>query len=654
MTFSKSGQRRLRFYGAGDYATYWQIDDAVAIVEGFTTPPGNVIDVLELYNALQFVEAGFFPPSYTPMQRAHAEAVVPQARSAVARFFTGINETNVGEIVAGVAFEYHPDLLDLLGRYRAFERCDARLMLSAFTSAGVRLGAMLANKKLVQAYDTDLRDALLAEARGAEHLIRRYFGKDQRAQTYLPRSLSPLDSRNLLRRYVDSAAPNLNFLGLIATAPISSETGVDAKLKLEAKRRKDRMSEEFFRDNEGISTGCEMTISDSQDEPVVTSRLDGMVVSYTYSGNWLDETTDYPSILNNFQHLFEFADGSTLLTLPSYPAELGVFERFMTTTGRTDYHVGAAYRVRDMSSTLQTRLLRQHLMSKDIDLESAISWFFEEYLAEQFDALRFSFTPSSSGSTYLQKTRHLFAEMESVIQQFTLFVNDGEIDRDLLAISSDAVRYKQIPSLLEGKYVYPTDHPEIVGVLNALFSDQSSLNYISEELKADTAAELLIRNHVSYRDFADHQKAIIDHLIGLEVLHDTGTRVRIADAQQFMILKSLFAVQAASYVHLPVSSRSLIDAMLKKGWVYRDSSLLTGAEASYFNFHLNKAEFSNGPELRNKYLHGTQAHADTDDAHFGPYITALKLLIALVIKMNDDFCLDAVERGTVAPTSQAV
>lgn len=52
---------------------------------------------------------------------------------------------------------------------------------------------------------------------------------------------------------------------------------------------------------------------------------------------------------------------------------------------------------------------------------------------------------------------------------------------------------------------------------------------------------------------------------------------------------------------------------------------------------------SNGPQLRNKYLHGSQANANGEDAHFHTYITALRLIVALVIKVNDDFCLSASE-----------
>jgi Insertion element 4 transposase N-terminal len=57
------------------------------------------------------------------------------------------------------------------------------------------------------------------------------------------------------------------------------------------------------------------------------------------------------------------------------------------------------------------------------------------------------------------------------------------------------------------------------------------------------------------------------------------------------------------------------------------------------HYYLNQVDFSNGPDLRNKYLHGSQVGADDEKQHLDTYITALKLLVALVIKINDDFCL---------------
>ena len=298
------------------------------------------------------------------------------------------------------------------------------------------------------------------------------------------------------------------------------------------------------------------------------------------------------------------------------------------------------------------KLYQHYLETKDIDLEDVIAWFFNEYLVDEFGALNFSFTRSTRGTSYLESARNLFVEMESVVNQFRLFVENGELDPELLAISSDPVLYKQVPSLLDGKYVSPTQEDEIVGILHALFSDQSSLHYISEDLKGENAARLLLNTEVAYDDFHEYQRGTVDHLINLGILQNTGARVCIANRQQLLILMSLFTTEAASYFHLSDAGRAEVDAMEKRGWVTRRSSLLTAAEGAYFNFLLNKVYFSNGPGLNNKYLHGSQANADGEDAHFQTYITALKLTIALIIKMNDDFCLSANEHSDHESQSQ--
>lgn len=115
--------------------------------------------------------------------------------------------------------------------------------------------------------------------------------------------------------------------------------------------------------------------------------------------------------------------------------------------------------------------------------------------------------------------------------------------------------------------------------------------------------------------------------------------------EQLLILRSLFNTQAANYYHLSKAGRAEAEAMVARGWVTRRSSLLTEAEGDYFNYFLNKAGFSNGPNLRNRYLHGSQGGAESEDVHFKTYLIALRLTMALVIKINDDLCLSATEKS---------
>jgi hypothetical protein len=455
---------------------------------------------------------------------------------------------------------------------------------------------------------------------------------------YLPASLTPADRRALLDAYIDDENANPNYVQLIATARVNRALGLDAKLKLKARRAHDKFTTNFFATNQGMKTGVEISISDTQVEDVV-SWFEGMVAKFSYSRGWLEDNLDYPAILNNFIHVFEWTTSRVLLSLPSYSSELGVMERIMI-SGKDEYVTGAAFRMKDQTSLLQMHMYREFLLSKGIDIEAVIAWFFIDYLKDEFGADHLRFRPSSESATYLEKCRHLFSEMESVLKQFWLYAENGELDLDLLSMTSEQLVYKQIASTVPDKYVYVTDHNDIRSIQHLLFSDQSHLSYIDEELNARSLAELLLSNGVTYDRFADHQKPGIDLLLSRGVLvNDEHSVIKLASAAQFLALRELWDNDAGNYWHHSPSGRAAIDAMVTDGWLERRTTLLTTSEADYINYFLNQEGPTGGPDLRNRYLHGSQADGDDNAVHLHTYLIALRLLIALVIKLNDDLCL---------------
>lgn len=593
VTIKKDDVRRVRFFSDHDLSAGLYVQRVAEVVERYEPmdTQDDLMDVIELHNVQKFIEHGLFPLHYTESQIAFAQSRSGQIRSTVAKYFASINELNCASLIRNVDSEYHADLLDLLGRNKAFDRCNATTMLKALDQIGVNTGEMIACKRLVAAYDTEIRDRLLTCPMNAEHVVRKRLQKDTRDEVHLPHSLTPTDERTLLEQYIDSPAANPNYLGLIESAYTNSETRIDAKLKLHAKRRNAELTENLFERTQGFKTGTEVILSDTQEEPVriETDDSDGYVVRLTYSRRWFDETADNPSILNNFQHLFEFADWQGILTLPSYSSQLGAVERFLFITGDSHYQVGTAFHAVDMGSLIQTQLYIHYLDQNGKELEDVISWFFDDYIATEFEVQNFAFRRSSCGASYLERVRHLFAELERILRQFALWVDNGELDPELLAMTSDPVQFKKIPSLLPGKYSYPTNSLDIQFILNSLFSDQSSLSYINNDLRSDSAADLILNNNVSYLDFDEHQRPAIDQLIALGVLEDEGSRMRFASAQQFLIFNALFRTEACSYYHLSEDGRATADSMIERGWIERRESLLTEAEANYFNYFLNKA-----------------------------------------------------------------
>lgn len=641
MSRNRDETRRVKFFGLGDYGTYWQVARAFEVLDEHdgSNPSGSVNDILELHNAALYVEAGILPRNGADDQSTKYEKLALFVKKTVAMFFNSLNDETLASAVINVNYEYYSDLLEQFSRFKVYDRCSAAVMLGTLAESQVGLSDMLTNKDLVKAYDHELRTALVSDAANAEHLVRKHLEEPGRRAVYLPASFTAEDSRALLGAYIASADAHPNIIELISTARVNAAIGIDAKIKLSAQRRHNQLNQEFFKENSGIKTGCEVSIADGQDEPVMF-ELDGMVAKLSYSRQWLEAHTDYPTILNNFLYVFEMTNRRMLLTLPAYPADIGPVEGLIMTAGKDSYRGGAAFRLSEQRSFLNVVLYGNFLRERSIELEAVISWFFSDYLKDEFGADGFRFMPASKSSTYLEKSRHLFVEMESIVKQFALYVDNGEIDTELMAVVSEQVRYKAIPSLAKGKYAYASADRDVHNVMRLLFSDQSGLGYISEALRAETAEQLILRNDVSYGDFHEYQQQQIDYLVELDVLQvDDAGFVQFASIDQLVVLKDLFRAEAISCLNHSDGAQATIDALVAKGWLVTAQTLLTTAEASYYNYCLNQAEFSNGLDLRNTYLHGSHVDPGDETRHFHTYITALKLLLALVIKINDDFCV---------------
>ena len=229
--------------------------------------------------------------------------------------------------------------------------------------------------------------------------------------------------------------------------------------------------------------------------------------------------------------------------------------------------------------------------------------------------------------------------MDSIIKQFKLYVENGSLDQELLAVTSKTPDYKELPSQLSDKYVYAAESPEIFEIMHYLFSDQSGLTYINDTLKDKDLANLLANHEIKYREFHDYQKQSLDKLIAWGIIKKASRRLVFQNKRQILILNNLFKTEALSYYHYSIEGRAEINAMVSKGWLMKEGSLLTRPEVKYFYYYLNQKEFSNGHDLRNIYMHAAMSkdYKLDEEKHYKTYIIVLRLLIALIIKIDDDF-----------------
>lgn len=125
---------------------------------------------------------------------------------------------------------------------------------------------------------------------------------------------------------------------------------------------------------------------------------------------------------------------------------MGVFEKDIGLKGKKEYIKGTSFNMCNMMSALQMNAYYNFLQKNNISLELVIKWFFEVYLKEEFGAGGFVYNPSKNDASWLDKCRNIASEMDGVLKQYRMYVEDGQIDRELLEMSSEHIVLSMVPS----------------------------------------------------------------------------------------------------------------------------------------------------------------------------------------------------------------
>ena len=242
---------------------------------------------------------------------------------------------------------------------------------------------------------------------------------------------------------------------------------------------------------------------------------------------------------------------------------------------------------------------------------------------------------ASSATDYVEKCRNLAAEMDGILKQYRMYVRDGYIDRELFEIESEHLVIDEMQSLMKNKYGYPNGD-KIQNEMHMLFSDQSLLSYIEKtKSQYNTLYELLMNEKCKKSDFDSFQISEIDWLINRgDIIQDEEGGLELNNLR-VTILKDLFDHDVICIQHLTQLSDILND-MEKNGDIQIEDTLFSKPEKEYLNYILNKAEYSNGLDLRNKYAHST--YPQNKAVQKQDYIELLKVMVLIVIKMNEEFC----------------
>ncbi|TAL68618.1 MAG: hypothetical protein EPN82_10085 [Bacteroidetes bacterium] len=641
---------RVEFYSKEDMAGGYRLSIGEHILRNETKSVyEDINDILELYNIKQYLDNELYLKSWTENDIEDFKRKAVEYGKIVGQFMAKINDSNIISYYEQLLHEYINSFWELVNNHKIYRQISAENFENILTNNQHEIRSILTYKNLVNHYNVVLRDLFLTYPQSAEILLSIFEEKDdlnRKKERYLPQSLTIQDKEDIVSNYIDSVDSNLNYLRLIKNARNKDNFKLSDKTRLKAKRKEKQETDKIFEEKNNVylkKYGVSISFTESQDK-IKKGYIEDLVANYSYSLNYIKQNNDVHTLFLNFIILFEYLDNQNRIELVNKINQMGVIEKVMGIHSESEYRCGITFNMNEMTSHAQLVAYYKIINGIGVSLENILQVVYTSIFQERYNfANNARLSMPSANVSNFEKVRLLAPEFESVLKQFKLFVDDGAIDFELLQMSSTPCTIKDIPSLNQNKYIYfNEDNKELVGCSNLFFSDQTLLAYVEpfKEKHYNNFFELLANEKVNFMDYEEHQKPQINYLIEKGFLYlDNNDFVRITNIPRVLILKDLYENEVASFYHYQRAFQDDANQMKNQNMVFFESSLLSKPEQSYFNYYLNKSEFTNGMDLRNSYLHGTQADQEELVKHENAYFTYLKLLVLVLLKIEDDLLI---------------
>ncbi|MCL9660634.1 hypothetical protein L2089_08055 [Paenibacillus hunanensis] len=641
---------KIKFFSPNDLSSGLNLQKSAVVLNDYDRKIKeihNINDVIEIYNIKQFFDNTLYLSTWTPEDIEKFKKIINTIFSATAKYIQSINDQNIDHIYKEVIFYYKSDFWQLIDKFKAYKNISGNIIESLLMDSKIRLSDLLKYKNITEYYGVELKRYMLSDNSTAEILLDKYEIKHfrEKEEIYFPKELSSEDKEKIISQYIDSDKSNLNYLRLIKNVQSNKDKlEISSEILLKAKRKVEEQENRLFKNGSGMEIETAVIFSKHEEIEVSVSNED-FKTEATYSSKWIEDNLDQATLLNNFIYMFEFVDSQMRCTLVNKASEMGVFERLLSTTSQTGYVKGFAFEHKNIFASLQMNGYYTQLFSNGIRLEEVIEWFFVNYLSEEFDAFGFRVSMPSIHSTFLEKCTAVMPALESILKQFTLYVEKKQIDFELLEIRSEHLIYKNIPSLIQKKYAYGIGD-EFQQVQFLFFSDQSGLGYIDDNRETyNNFFELLRHEQLKISDFPEYNMFRIEWLIEREYLkvEDDGVLV-FSNMFLVKILYDLYQNEVIVYWGCALEERVVLDQLNDRNLIEFESTLFSRPECQYINYLLNRSQFNNGLDLRNKYSHMQPASTNEDKTHDNNYYIFLILFIVTVIKINDEFCSELISK----------
>lgn len=609
--------------------------------------PHDLESIIELWHIRRLIENDCKLLRWSDEDFTRLKSATEGYNAIIAKFFNGLNPQAIKEEFEALEeYEYRKTFWQIIDIFNLYKIITPEVLREILSNDTNNLRNVLCFQGVVEKFKAIIREELLSNIDSACILLSIYVAKreSQSDKLYLPSNLSLEDKEQIIDEYLNSEQPNLNYVRLVTQIKNDkSKIVLSPKTRLKAKRLEDRLNRELLNDPNTYKTRCSVNVRFSLKEGIPPLEVDineQGIPTHTYSVSYIKACDNKQRILY-CGGVFGWLNNHFLLDLINKKVESDGMEKAFMNKGVDSYPANIAFNKKELLSQNMLYAYDKVLQELGSSLTNELKQYYETYLRSEYDYPSLVLNFPLPNDSFLNKCRILCPELDAIVKQYTTFVEYDEIDEELIRLSYP-LKIEEGKSFLTNKYYeINTVNKDVDLALSGLFASGNYILHYVEPFKGKHYHSLveLLENEdsVLYSNYSERQKSFLDILIRQELIGiNSQGYLYVVDKTKIEILESLREYGVCSYWHYDDKGRKVLDDYLEKGWVVTDDHLLSKPEREYFSYYLDNMMFTNGKAYRNHYAHGSVTSAVDDNEHLNAYYTFLKLLVILMMKIEDD------------------
>jgi hypothetical protein len=627
--FMVSEMERIKYYRNG----YGNKDksEILSFIENFDY--GMTLDlegIIELYNVLLFLESDGLTNQTEAIENFKKYLPVT-----FGKFFSiyQLNEDGVSEYNR-LEDSYQKDLWAIFVRFGLIKKTIASDFHNFIEIADVPAVYLLHYEGIVKKYSFVLKNFLLKKPKSFEIFVN-FYDISTEPDFYFPTIFNENEVIEWASRYCELPDANTNYLESIMNWSNKQIYKFDPKVKLLAERARKRILGKIFNKNSGQPIEMTVGFQDDLDRDFDFKKGDALNFTLLFNKKILLDDMEPPSILNNFIYVFGFYD---LFQGFSYARggydSAGLLDALTQQKSKYNYTKGYIQKITDDLYDLVFYAYFDFLNYHGVDLEEVFANFYNTQIESNYHKKGFFFSPSSSQVSFYERCKVLLPEMDSILKQYELFYNEGEIDEDLFEIGSLGGSYQSLRSFKERKFCY-FESDRIIELSKLLFSNQSILATYkgNNELKT---FHLRVLEGITREEFNEYQIEYVDRLITEQVLGSNVANQLYFKEENLIV--SLYLLWSVGYINLQYCPNEILESVQRmhdSGDVRYGSTLFSEQEIDMISFYMDDKKFGNSLAIRNKITHGRMARKNLDEIK-SHYLRLLMILLLYTIRIAEE------------------